>query len=178
MKRALLLPLIAVFILIGCGKKMPAVDIWTAAGSGNIDAIKQHIALGADIDAKDPAGGSSPLIVAALFGETGTASFLIENGASLAVKNNDGSTPLHVAAFFCHPQTVEMLLEQGADLDVRNNFGHTPLETVSGEWSEKLERIYELFSGLLKLELDMEQIKTMRPKIAELIRKHAGEQSQ
>ena len=49
-------------MLVGCG---PSVDIWTAADKGNIEAVKQHIAAGTDLDAKMQ-GGHTPLLYATL----------------------------------------------------------------------------------------------------------------
>ena len=43
----------------------PDVDIWKAVASGNMEAIKQHLKAGTDIDVKDTPGGSTPLLVAA-----------------------------------------------------------------------------------------------------------------
>ena len=149
------------------------MDIWTAAATGNGGAIEQHVAEGTDIDAKDPAGGASALIVAALYGQTEAARVLVDNGASVNSRNNDGATALHVAAFFCHPETVALLLDQGADPGARNRFGQTPLETVAGEWNSDLAGIYDMVAGLWKLELDMERIRDTRPQVAEIIRRHA-----
>ena len=153
----------------------PAIDIWTAAGQGNIDAIEQHSAAGTDLNAKEPGGGSSPLFVASLFGQTEAARLLIEKGADLTIKNNHGSTALHVAAFFGHPETVKLLLEKGADVTAKNNNGETPLDTVAGDWNEELEGVYGLIAGALQIEVDLERIKGVRPQIAELLRKHGGE---
>jgi ankyrin repeat protein len=44
----LLITTIAAVLLVGCG---PSVDIWTAADKGNIEAVKQHIAAGANVNA-------------------------------------------------------------------------------------------------------------------------------
>jgi len=44
----LLITTIAAVVLVGCG---PSVDIWTAADKGNIEAVKQHIAAGANVNA-------------------------------------------------------------------------------------------------------------------------------
>ena len=52
------------------GKEAPTVDIHTAVVSDNREAIQQHIKAGTNINEKDPYGGSSPLISAALFGKT------------------------------------------------------------------------------------------------------------
>ena len=49
MKR-LLITTIAAVLLVGCG---PSVDIWEAARTGNIEAVKQHLAAGVDVNAKD-----------------------------------------------------------------------------------------------------------------------------
>jgi hypothetical protein len=54
---------IAAVVLVGCG---PSVDIHQGAYDGNIEAVKQHIAAGADVNAKDDAyGGLTPLYVVA-----------------------------------------------------------------------------------------------------------------
>ena len=49
----LLLTTIAAVVLVGCG---PSVDIWTAAQTGNIEAVKQHLADGVDVNAKTGSG--------------------------------------------------------------------------------------------------------------------------
>ena len=59
----LLLTTIAAVVLVGCG---PSVDIWTGAQTGNIEAVKQHLAKGVDIDAKDEDGTAALLVVAIL----------------------------------------------------------------------------------------------------------------
>ena len=52
----LLLTTIAAVLLVGCG---PSVDIHQAAAKGNIEAVKQHLAAGADVNAKDGIGGKT-----------------------------------------------------------------------------------------------------------------------
>ena len=172
--KKLLLPIIAAGILAGCGRQKPAMDIWTAARTGNIEAIKQHVAAGTDVDAKEPSGGSAPLLVAALYGQTEAARLLIEKGAKLETRNNDGATPLLVAVFFCQPETAKLLLEKGADLHAQNRRGDTPLDTVAGPWSPELEGLYVSIAGILQMKLDLERIKRVRPEMADLLRKHGG----
>ena len=55
MKHLLLTTIVAVLV-VGCG--VPSVDIWTAAFDGNIEAVKQHIAAGSDVNAVDDEGWS------------------------------------------------------------------------------------------------------------------------
>ena len=51
--KQLLLTTIAAVVLVGCG---PSVDIHQAAEDGNIKAIKQHLAAGTDVNAKEKDG--------------------------------------------------------------------------------------------------------------------------
>ena len=57
----LLLTTIAAVLLVGCGEsqptaKAPDISIWEAAATGNIEAVKQHLAAGTDVNAKDDVG--------------------------------------------------------------------------------------------------------------------------
>jgi ankyrin repeat protein len=45
----LIITTIAAVLLVGCG---PSVDIHKAAAKGNIEAVKQHLAAGVDVNAK------------------------------------------------------------------------------------------------------------------------------
>jgi len=168
---------LALAILAGCGKQQsqtppPGVGLHEAVIQGDLEAIRQHIAAGSDLNQKEPLGGASPLIAAAAFGQTAAVRALIEAGADVNTRNNEGSTPLHTAAFLCHTEIVEVLLANGAEKAARNNAGATALESVAGPFDE-VKGIYDLLSGVLGpagLELDYERIKATRPKIAEVLR--------
>jgi len=152
--------------------KPPQVDIHTAVVTDNLAAVQQHIQAGSDLNQKDPYGGSSPLISAAVFGKTAIARELIDAGVDLNFKNNDGSTALHTAAFFCRPEIVQMLLDKGADKTIKNNFGATPYETVVPPFSE-VKNIYDIMGktlGPLGLKLDYAYIEKTRPQIAEMLK--------
>ena len=56
----LLLTTIAAVLVVGCG---PSVDIWEATRTGNVEAVKQHLAAGADVSAKN-VDGWTPLHLA------------------------------------------------------------------------------------------------------------------
>jgi len=148
--------------------KAPDVDIHTAVVTENLEALKQHIAAGTNINEKDPFGGSSPLISAAVFGKPEMAKVLIEAGADVNFQNNDGSTALHTAAFFCRPEIVKLLLDKGADKNIKNNFGATPYESVAAPFNE-VKDAYDMMGkvlGPMGLKLDYVYIEKTRPEIA------------
>ena len=148
----------------------PDMDIYSASLMGNLKAVQQHIQAGTDLNKKDPYG-STPLIIAATFGKTDVARALIDAGADLNITNNDGATALHSAAFLCRTDIVQALLDHGADRNIRNHFGSTALESISGPF-EEVKPIYDQFSkdlGPFGLKLDYEYIKTIRPKIADML---------
>ena len=152
--------------------KTPSVDIHTAVVSGNVEAIKQHIAAGTDVNEKDPYGGSTPLISASLFGKTEIATILINAGADVNVQNNDGSTALHVAAFFCRPEIVKMLLGKNANKAIRNNYNSTAYESVAGSFGD-VKSTYEMMEkmlGPMGLKLDFAYVEKTRPMIAEMLK--------
>ena len=151
--------------------KPPDMDLPTATFLGDLNAVKQHIAAGSDLNVREPAVGSSPLITAAVFGKTEVALALIEGGADLNLKNNEGSTALHSAAFLCRTEIVESLLKNGADKSLRNNAGATAYESVAGSYDD-VKFIYDIFSkdlGPLGLKLDYDQIEETRPIIAKML---------
>jgi len=63
----LLLTTIAAVLLVGCGESTD-IPFWKAAGDGNIEAVKQQLAAGADVNAQNGPVGRTPLHEAALRG--------------------------------------------------------------------------------------------------------------
>ena len=74
-----------------------------AARDGNIEAVKQHLAAGANVNAKN------------------------------FRRNVSEDTPLHEAARKGHKEIAELLLAKGADVNAKNAYGETVLLGVSGE---------------------------------------------
>jgi len=152
--------------------KPPQIDIHTAVVTNNLDALKQHIAAGSNINEKDPFGGSSPLISAAVFGKTEAARLLIDAGADVNFQNKEGSTALHTSAFFCRPEIVKMLLQKGADKTIKNNYNSTALQGVTGPFSE-VKPFYDMMVqalGPMGLKLDYAYVEKTRPEIASLLK--------
>ncbi len=149
----------------------PTVDLHTAVISGNLQAVRQHIDAGSDLNAKEPFGGSTPLITAATFNKKTIAQALIDAGADLSIQNNDGSTALHSAAFFCRVEIVQQLIDAKADQTLLNNFGATPRQTVMGPF-EEIKPFYEMLQQQLApmgLQLDLQEVEKTRPVIAMML---------
>ena len=106
--------------------KAPDISIHEAAEDGNIEAVKQHLAAGADVNAKD-GGGWTPLFYAAFSGRTEVAELLIAEGVDVNAKDNLGT--LRYAASGGHKEIVELLIANGADVYAKGGGnGTTPLD--------------------------------------------------
>ena len=171
LKISLLIILISAFTILGQENPSPTVNLHTAALTGNVDAVLQHIKAGSNLNEKD-AWGSTPLIIAITFDKTEVAKALIDAGADLNTRNNEGSTPLHVAALFCRLEIVQALLDKGADRYIRNISGSTAFDIVAAPFDYDKDIYNKLNAGLkpLGLNLDYEKIKNLRPQIAEMLR--------
>ena len=138
----LLLTTIAAVVLVGCGESQqsaptsaevkpaepvaevaqpepPAakaldISIHSAALDGNIEAIKQYIAAGTDVNAKDD-NGFLPLHLAADRGHTEVVELLITKGAEVNAQSDGGNTPLDWAVDSAHSdeKTANLLRKHG-----------------------------------------------------------------
>ena len=84
--------------------------LFDAVKAGNIEAFKQHLAAGADVNVK----GSTLL------------------GQDVA--------PLHEAAGWGHKEVVELLIAKGADVNAKDAEGKTPLDSGTGAISSLLRK--------------------------------------
>ena len=85
--------------------KAPDISIWDAAEDGNIEAVKQHIAAGTDVNAKDDQFGGTPLLAAAMKGHKEVAELLIDKGADVNARDFLGMILVDVAIW--HSKTEE-----------------------------------------------------------------------
>ena len=150
--------------------KLKTNSIWRAAQTGDNEAILQHLAAGADINAQDRTLGLTPLSCAVLYGQAQTAKLLIQEGADVNVRGRDGGTPLHHAAFLGQAQTAEFLIQKGADVNAKNHKGETPSDAAVVDW----EATKFVITFLLKTEMDEEKIETGRIEVIELLRQHGA----
>jgi len=85
----------------------PDISISDAARKGNIEAVKQHIAAGTNLNAKRAT--RTPLHWAAGKGHKEIAELLIAEGADVNAKDEDGSTTLDYAK----GETADLLRKHG-----------------------------------------------------------------
>ena len=72
------------------GAKAPEISIHKAAEEGNIEVVKQHLATGVDVNAKNDRG-RTPLLRAAEYGRKEIVELLITNGADVNAKKDRNS---------------------------------------------------------------------------------------
>ena len=166
-----------IVLLSACSQapQPPNITLFEAASKGNLNATKQHIAAGTNLDQQDPnpsGNKDTALGMAAAFGHSDVAIALINAGADLNKRNKDGNTPLHAASFLCHTKIVQALVTKGADKGARNNDGGTALEGVLIPWKDA-KPIYEFLDSLLfkpfGTPLDYDRIQSTRPKIVKAL---------
>ena len=139
-------------LVVGCGSQPPDISLLEAVFDGNIEAVKQAIADGANVNAKD---GGTPLHHAAGHGHKEIAELLISKGADVNAKNNDEVTPLHWAADMGHKEIAEILITKGADVNAKIEGGD--------------------YKGDTPLDFAIKSIKTeIKTELAALLRKHGG----
>ena len=108
-----LLITIAAVVLVGCG---PSISIHKASDEGNIEVVKQHLAAGMDVNAKDE-DSCNPLHWATEKGNKGIAELLIAKGADVNSKSKAfNQTPIDADnnEFINQPDIVDLLRKHGA----------------------------------------------------------------
>ena len=131
--------LILVGVLFSLIKNIFKKTLHKACEKGDIEAVKQFLGDGVDVNAEDE-NGWTPLHGAAWWGHTETAKFLIGSGADVDAQGAAGNTPLHQAAEKGHKEIIKLLIAKGADVNAMDEGGHTPLDGLvemdSAKWNE------------------------------------------
>lgn len=107
-----------------------------AVRRGDLAALKGLLEENRDLAnsrSETDARGTTPLHVAAQFGQAGAARMLLDYGADVSLPDSENdSTALCWAAFFGRPEVVAVLLEAGSEPSQRNRHGLTPLGCALG----------------------------------------------
>ena len=92
--------------------KTPEVSLWEAARTGNIEAVKLHLAGDFDANTKDE-GGWAPLHGASGSGQKKIVELLLANGANVNATALSGKTALDYAVKSGHKETADLLRQHG-----------------------------------------------------------------
>jgi len=125
-------------------------NLLAAAGLGEAATLKDLIARGADVNAKDKTG-DTPLTLAAANGHLETVALLLERGAAVDGKSEKkscdrtgcsvGQTALSLAAGAGHLEIVKRLIAKGADVNGRASEGSTPLMVAAASGHRKIVQV-------------------------------------
>ena len=119
--------------------KAPDISITQAAETGNIEAIKQHLAAGVDLNTM-----AASFHRAAYGGHKDIIELLITNGMDVNAKNDAAETSLHLATT---KEIAELLIANGADVNATTNRGTTPLDWAANDEIASLIRVLGGKSG-------------------------------
>ena len=167
-----LITTIAALVLVGCGPSVPDISIHEAVQDGNIEAVKQHLAAGTDVNGTGEELGWTPLQWAAYTAHEDYSEknviieLLIAQGADVNAKTEEGDTPLHFATegeSFIHSineNIVEQFIDAGADVNAKDYEGKTPLDRAIASDARKNAKRDKVNAG--------------DPQLADLLRKHGA----
>lgn len=96
----------------GAKPKPPKISIWDAARTGDAESLRQHLASGMDINAKDE-GGWVPLHGASGSGHKEIVKLLLTSGADANLPALSGKTALDYTSRAGHKETSDLLRKHG-----------------------------------------------------------------
>ena len=127
--------------------KAPDISIHAAAKAGHIEAVKQHLAAGTDVN-PEFFYGEAPLPLALMNGKWEIAEMLIAEGANVNARADYsarllGYTPLQYAAMEGHKEIAQLLIFKGADVNAKVDFGEaeTPLHKAASGGHKEIAQL-------------------------------------
>ncbi len=144
MKKILQLCILCLCMGVGMNAYAGVQDaaLFKAILSSNVQAVKQALAQGAGVEARNDFG-NTPLLVACQFGNVAVIQLLIDNNADVnASRTGAGHTPL--AMCVSNMQIVKVLLANGARINAQDKQGQTALMFASRDVFEQIIPVIEL----------------------------------
>ena len=102
-----------------------AVRLADALHNGDLQSFKKRLSEDPEAANLRAFGGATPLMYAALYGDSESVRLLLERGADPNIKNDAGATALMWAVD--DAEKTRLLLERGADVNAKSENGRTPL---------------------------------------------------
>ena len=110
----------------------PKYNIFRSAGTGDIDAVKYHLANQVKLNTQDKTG-KTPLLWAIRSKEHEIVYYLLDNGADPNISDKKKVTPLFWAVRMGRPELVTALLNKGADIKLRDFQGKDVFDYAKDE---------------------------------------------
>lgn len=167
---------LALFVLAACATQQaeppppppepdpPTVDVWTAAGEGNIAQLEAHKHAGTDLDGLAPELQTTPLTIAAVTGQLEAAQWLLDNGANVNATSGNGGNALSAAAFLGQAGIAKLLIDAGIDTAARDFEGNSAVDVAQTPWD-----MTEYIAAMLQLDVDRETVEAGRAEIIAMI---------
>ena len=118
--------------------KAQSIPIHQAAMQGNIEAVKQYLAAGKDVNAKD-SFGRTLLHWTADRGHQEIVEFLIANNADVNTQDMSGNTPLSLARNWSRNEIVEILGKHGGKILIWEAIQEGSLEAVKQHFNSGID---------------------------------------
>ena len=142
----------------------PTMDIWRAAGEGDIAELEAHKHAGTDLDSQAPEIRITALTIAAIADQLEATRWLLDNGANVNATNGDGGNALGAAAFLGRAEIAELLIEAGIDTSARSSEGTSAADAARTDWGTT-----EYIAAMLQLDVDRETVEAGRAKIIAML---------
>jgi len=118
---------------------VPPATVQEAAEKGDLLALKNVLAKGADVNTKDDSGATA-LMWAVSRNQQPVVEFLLTNGAAVDATTEDKTTALHFACWGADAETVRLLLKKGASASAKTATGETPLHRSAKRGAVEIAR--------------------------------------
>lgn len=112
-------------------------DIFRAAESGNLRALRKWIRQGTDPNSQTRSTKATPLIWSARKRHTACVKLLLKHGAALDTQDASGCTALHYACRQQDDNITNLLMAAGAELSVKDARGQTPMQAAPYRFFKK-----------------------------------------
>lgn len=113
--------------------------LFTAAANGNCEQLRQLLANGANINARDK-GKRTPILVAAQHKQYAAIRLLAEQGADINAQDNKSFNPFIYGCIHNDISLVKLMVELGCDLTRLTRFGGNGLTPAAEKGYEEIVR--------------------------------------
>ena len=135
--------------------------IWQVSRTGDLAELETQIKAGANLNARQPNSGTTPLGEAVIGNQPAAVTLLLKHGADPNQRSLDNSTPLHWACILGRAEIAAQLIDAEADVSAQNNYQSTPTDNLEIDWPTT-----RVIASMMKTEFDQKEIEQGRRQIS------------